>query len=187
MEAYLRPDGLGSVSIDIKGEVHFPTYAKLFDGVMMMDCTLCPVLPKLQPLFYEYIAKHSATARKYGAAPILFMAWSERRLPDTTLQVAAEYIKAGKQNNALVVPAALAFANAVAERPDLNLFEPSERYPSLMGTYLAACTVVASVYKTNPVGLTYTAGLPDDVAAFLQRTAWDTTQTFHAKEGRGGL
>jgi hypothetical protein len=183
VEAYLRPDGLGSVSIDVRDEVRFPTYDKLFDGVMMMDCSLCPVLPKLQPLFHKYIAKHSATARKFGAAPILFMAWSERRLPDTTAQIAAEYIKAGKRNNALVVPAALAFANAITQRPELDLYDPGGRYPSLMGTYLGACMVAASVYKTNPIGLSYTAGLPDDVAAFLQRVAWDTAQAFHAKEG----
>jgi len=161
------------------------THDKLFDGVMMMDCSQCPVLPKLQPLFHEYIAKHSATARKHGAAPILFMSWAYGS--EMTAKVAAEYIKAGKQNHALVVPVGLAFANAIAERPDLDLYAVDRRHPSLMGTYLAACTVVASVYKTNPIGATYTAGLPDDVAAFLQRVAWDTSQTFHAKEGRGGL
>lgn len=185
VEAYLRPNGVGSVSISIKEEVSFPTHDKLFDGVMMMDCSQCPVLPKLQPLFHEYIAKHSATARKHGAAPILFMSWAYGS--EMTAKVAAEYIKAGKQNHALVVPVGLAFTNAIAERPDLDLYAVDRRHPSLMGTYLAACSVVASVYKTNPVGSTYTAGLPDDVAAFLQRVAWDTSQTFHAKEGRGGL
>jgi hypothetical protein len=96
-------------------------------------------------------------------------------------------VKAGKQNNALVVPAGLAFANAIAARPDLNLYVADKRHPSLMGTYLAACTVVASVYKTNPIGLKYTAGLPTDVATFLQGVAWDTVQAFRAKEGRGGV
>jgi hypothetical protein len=136
-------------------------------------------------LFHEYIAKHSATARKHGAAPILFMSWAYGS--EMTAKVAAEYIKAGKQNHALVVPVGLAFTNAIAERPDLDLYAVDRRHPSLMGTYLAACSVVASLYKTNPIGSTYTAGLPDDVAAFLQRVAWDTSQTFHAKEGRGGL
>jgi hypothetical protein len=49
------------------------------------------------------------------------------------------------------------------------------------------CTVVASVYKTNPVGLTYTAGLPPEVAAHLQAVAWETSQAFHANAGRGSL
>jgi hypothetical protein len=46
---------------------------------------------------------------------------------------------------------------------------------------------MASVYKMNPVGNKYTAGLPADVAAHLQAVAWETAQTFHAKEGRGSL
>ena len=187
VEAYLKQGGVASAYIDIYNEVRTNNVDKLFDGVMMMDCSQCPVHPKLQPKFHEYVAKHSATARKHGAAPILFMSWATGREANMTARVAAEYIKAGKQNNALVVPAGLAFANAIAARPDLDLYAPDGRHPSLMGTYLAACTVVASVYKTNPTGSVYTAGLPDDVAAFLQGVAWDTAQAFHAKEGRGGL
>jgi hypothetical protein len=187
VEAYLKPGGVASAEIGHNNEVLINTFDKLFDGVMMMDCSQCTVHPKLQPKFHEYVAKHSATARKHGAAPILFMSWATGKVTDMTARVAAEYIKAGKQNNALVVPAGLAFANAIAARPDLDLYAPDGRHPSLMGTYLAACTVVASVYKTNPTGSTYTADLPDDVAAFLQRVAWETAQAFHAKEGRGGL
>jgi hypothetical protein len=187
VEAHLKPGGVASAEIGHNNEVLINTFDKLFDGVMMMDCSQCPVHPKLQAKFHEFVGKHSATARKHGAAPILFMSWATWREANMTARVAAEYIKAGKQNNALVVPAGLAFANSIAARPDLNLYAPDSRHPSLMGTYLAACTVVASVYKTNPTGSTYNAGLPDEVAAFLQRVAWETAQAFHAKEGRGGL
>ncbi len=187
VEAHFKPGGVASYSFVGDNEVRFNTFDKPFDGVMMMDCSQCPVHPKLQSIFYEYAAKHSATARKYGAAPILFMSWAYQDKPEMTAQLAIEYVKAGKQNNALVVPAGLAFGNAIAARPDLNLYVADKRHPSLMGTYLAACTVVASVYKTNPKGLKYTAGLPTEVATFLQGIAWDTAQAFHTKEGRGGL
>ena len=188
LEAHLKPGSrVASYSFVGDNEVKFNTFDKAFDGVMMMDCSQCPIHPQLQGIFYEYAAKHSATARKHGAAPILFMSWAYQDKPAMTQQLAAEYIKAGKANNALVVPAGLAFANSIAKRPELNLYVPDKRHPSLMGTYLAACTVAASVYKTNPVGLKYTAGLPADVAAHLQAVAWETAQSFHAKEGRGGL
>lgn len=187
VEAHLKPGGVASYSFVANNEVRFNTFDKPFDGVMMMDCSQCPIHPKLQPIFYEYAAKHSATARRYGAAPILFMSWAYQDKPEMTQQLAAEYIKAGKQNNALVVPAGLSFAASIAKRPDLNLYAADKRHPSLMGTYLAACTVVASVYKTNPVGLKYTADLPADVAAHLQAVAWDTALAFHATQGRGGL
>jgi hypothetical protein len=187
LEAHFKPGGVASYSFVGDNEVRFNTFDKPFDGVLMMDCSQCPVHPKLQAIFHEYAAKHSATARKNGAAPILFMSWAYQDKPEMTQQLANEYVKAGKANNALVVPAGLAFANSIAKRPDLNLYVEDKRHPSLMGTYLAACTVAASVYKVNPVGLKYSAGLTADVAAHLQAVAWETAQAFHAKEGRGGL
>jgi len=187
MESHFKPGGVASYSFVGDNEVVFNTFDKPFDGVMMMDCSQCPIHPKLQPIFYEYAKKHSDTVRKYGAQPILFMSWAYADKPDMTTPLANEYIKAGKQNNALVVPAGLAFANSIAQRPNLNLYVADKRHPSLMGTYLAACTVMASVYKQNPMGNSYTADLPKDVAAHLQKVAWETAQAFHAKEGRGSL
>ena len=187
VEAHFKPGGVASYSFVGDNEVRFNTFAKPFDGVMMMDCSQCPVHPTLKPLFYEYVAKHSATARKHGAAPILFMSWAYQDKSEMTQQLAAEYTQAGKQNNALVVPAGLAFAASIAKRPDLNLYVADKRHPSLAGTYLAAATVMASVYKTSPVGLKYNAGLPADVASHLQAVAWETSRAFHSKEGRGGL
>jgi hypothetical protein len=185
--AHFKPGGMASYSFVGDNEVRFNTLDKMFDAVMMMDCSQCPVHPKLQPIFFEFAKKHSNTVRANGAEPIFFMSWAYQDKPEMTDQLVAEYVKAGQQNNALVVPAGLAFAQSVAKRPDLNLYVADKRHPSPMGTYLAACTVMASVYKQNPVGNKYTAGLPADVAAHLQAVAWETAQAFHAKQGRGSL
>jgi hypothetical protein len=187
IEAHFKPGGVASYSFVGDNEVRFNTFEKPFDAVMMMDCSQCPIHPQLQPVFYEWVAKHSATVRSRGAEPILFMSWAYQDKPEMTQQLAAEYLNAGKRHNALVVPAGLAFANAVAKQPSLNLYIADKRHPSLAGTYLAACTVLASVYKTNPTGLKYTAGLNAETAAFLQGVAWETAQAFHATEGRGSL
>ena len=71
-----------------------------------------------------------------------------------------------------------AFAASIAKRPDLNLYAPDKRHPSLAGTYLGAAVVMASVFKKSPVGNSYTAGLPADVAQHLQTVAWETVQSF---------
>lgn len=181
LEAHFKPGGVGSYSFVADNEVRFnPASAKPFDAVLMMDCSQCPVHPQLQPLFYEYAKKHSDTARRHGAQPMLFMSWAYQDKPEMTEQLAAEYVKAGRQNNALVVPAGLAFAESIRRRPELNLYVADKRHPSLAGTYLAACTVMASVYQRSPVGNRYTAGLPADVAAHLQAVAWETVQRFQA-------
>ena len=92
VEAHFKPGGVASYAFVGDNEVKFNTFEKPFDGVMMMDCSQCPVHPKLQPIFYEYAGKHSATARKYGAAPILFMSWAYQDKPEMTAQLVAEYM-----------------------------------------------------------------------------------------------
>lgn len=178
VEAHFKPGGVSSYSFSPTNEVVFNTFEKPFDVAIMMDCSQCPVHPKLQPVFYEYVAKHSGTVRKYGAEPALFMSWAYQDKPEMTQQLADEYIKAGKAVNATVIPAGIAFAKSIALKPDLNLYAADKRHPSLAGTYLSACTVMASIYKQSPVGNKYTAGLPEDVARHLQNVAWETVQAF---------
>jgi hypothetical protein len=187
MEAHFKPNAVASYSFVGDNEVRFNTFERPFDATMMMDCSQCPIHPKLQAIFYEYAKKHSETLRKHGSEPILFMSWAYSDIPAMTEELAAEYIKAGQQNNALVVPAGYAFANSVAKRPDLSLIIADKRHPTLAGTYLSACTVLASVYKINPIGSKYAAGLSPEVAKHLQTVAWETSQAFHAKHGRGSL
>ena len=178
VEAHFKPGGVGSYSFDANNNVVFNTFDKPFDVAIIMDCSQCPVHPQLSKVFHEYAAKHSATVRKYGAEPVFFMSWAYADKPEMTEQLAAAYTQAGADNKAKIVPAGLAFARSIAKRPDLNLYVADKRHPSLMGTYLAACTVLASVYGPSPVGNRYSAGLPADVAAHLQAMAWETVQAY---------
>jgi hypothetical protein len=98
-----------------------------------------------------------------------------------TAQLAEAYTAAGNDNDAFVIPAGLAFARSVAQRPDLNLYVRDKRHPSLLGTYLAAATIYASLYRKTPVGNEYTAGIDADTARFLQAVAWETVQDYFGK------
>ncbi len=178
VSAHFKPGGVASYSFVGDNEVRFNKFDKPFDAVMMMDCSQCPIHPQLQSAFFDYARRHSETIRANGAEPIFFASWAYQDKPEMTEQLLAEYVKAGKQNNALVVPAGLAFANSIKTKPDLNLYIADKRHPSLAGTYLGACVVMASVYKQNPIGNTYTGGLAADVAQHLQRVAWETVQGF---------
>jgi hypothetical protein len=112
------------------------------------------------------------------------MSWAYQDAPEMTPSLANAYTKAAAAHAMRVVPAGLAFAHSVARRPELNLYAPDMRHPSLAGTYLAAATVIASVYRINPVGNTYTAGLPADVVSHLQATAADMVREFEAGNRR---
>ncbi len=73
----------------------------------------------------------------------------------------------------------LAAASArLAVDSTLFIYVSDKRHTSLAGTYLAACTVYAALYRKSPVGLTYTAELGREMATFLQTSAWDAVQTY---------
>lgn len=178
MDSLLRPDGIGRYSFVGDNEIRINPAGKQFDAVIMMDCSQCPVHPQLKPVFHQFARKHSETIVRSGMQPVLFMSWAYKDKPAMTQPLADEYTKAGNDNNALVIPAGLAFARAISKAPDLELYQADKRHPSVAGTYLAACTSFAALYGKSPVGVRFDAGLGAERAAMLQQTAWETVQDY---------
>jgi hypothetical protein len=181
MRSYFRPDGIGKYSFVGDNEISFNPSGKQFDAVIVMDCSQCPIHPKLQSVFHEYAKTQSQIIVENGARPVFFMSWAYKDKPEMTAQLAEQYTLAGNANDVLVIPAGLAFAKAIEKRADLELYQPDKRHPSLLGTYLAACTVYASMFGKSPVGLSYTAGIAPEVADFLQSIAWSTAREYYGK------
>jgi hypothetical protein len=181
MESYFRPDGIGKYSFTADNRIVFNPPGKQFEAVVVMDCSQCPIHPQLKATFEEYAKKQSDIVRKHGARPIFFMSWAYKDRPEMTAQLAEAYTLAANRNDALVIPAGLAFAKAVAKRPELELYQPDKRHPTLAGTYLAACASYAAVYGKSPVGNAYTAGVDRDTAAFLQAVAWEAVREYFGK------
>jgi hypothetical protein len=180
VDSYFRPDAVSRYSFVGDNEIRFNKPGqRLFDLAVLMDCSQCPIHPTLKAVFTEYAKKHADTVRKHGAQPVFFMSWAYADKPEMTAQLAEAYTRAGNDNKAYVIPAGLAFARSIAARPELNLYAPDKRHPSLAGTYLAACTVYAALHGKSPVGLTYTAELEPTVARHLQTVAWETVQAYY--------
>ena len=181
LAAYLRPDGIGRYSFVGNNDIQFNKPGRQFDAVIMMDCSQCPIHPQLKSAFHETVKKDAEILARQGIKPVLFMSWAYKDKPEMTQLLAEQYTLAGNANQALVIPAGLAFARAVAARPALELYQPDLRHPSLAGTYLAAATVLSAVTGKSPVGNSYTAGLDKELAGFLQQVAWDTVQAYYGK------
>jgi hypothetical protein len=178
VESYFRPNAVGSYSFDEGNNVVFNNNARLFDIAVMMDCSQCPIHPRLAPVFTDYAKRHAETVRRHGAKPVFFMSWAYADKPEMTDQLAAAYTRAGNDNDALVIPAGLAFARSIRERPGLNLYVADKRHPSLAGTYLAAATTYAALFGTSPEGNPYTATLDAETARYLQTVAWQTVRDY---------
>lgn len=180
LDAYLKPgSGMASYSFAPGNKVVFNTFDKPFEGVIMNDCSQCPVHPQLKDLFHEFAKKHSDSARKRGAQPIFFMTWAYQDAPEMTAQLAEQYTLAGNANGALVIPAGLAFARSVAKSPGLNLYNADKRHPTLAGSFLGAATIYAALYGKSPAALKYRAELDETTASFLKGIAWETVREYY--------
>jgi hypothetical protein len=181
VESYFRPNAIGNYSFDDHNNIVFDKREKLFDVAVMMDCSQCPIHPRLKSEFNEFAKKDSDIVRVHGAIPVFFMSWAYADRPEMTAQLAEAYTVAGNANNALVIPAGLAFARALQQQPELTLYVADKRHPSLAGTYLAACTVFAALTGRSPVGNSYLAGIDEPTARLLQNVAWETVQDYYGK------
>jgi hypothetical protein len=178
VESYFKP-AMSAYSFDAKNNVVFNKLDKKFDVAIIMDCSQCPIHPQLKTVFGEFTKTNSDIVRKHGAKPVFFMSWAYEDTPTMTAQLATAYTNAGNSHDALVIPAGLAFAKALFKRPNLNLYVADKRHPSLAGTYLAACTVYASLFNRSPEGNVYIAGLSPELAKFLQSVAWETVREYY--------
>jgi hypothetical protein len=85
------------------------------------------------------------------------------------------YARLADSLSAVLVPAGCAWARAMHTDTTLDLWNSTDNYhPNPMGSYLAACVFYAVFFHQSPIGLSYTAGLSPDTAAFLQTMADQT-------------
>jgi len=50
-----------------------PVVTSLGPVAVMMDCSQCPIHPRLKPVFTEFAKKDSDIVRAHGATPVFFM------------------------------------------------------------------------------------------------------------------
>jgi hypothetical protein len=127
---------------------------------------------------------------KSGAEAALYMIHAyvephKNKNPNMIEDIKKMYIDAGNENNALVIPVGIAFENAYKAKPAIELHKPFDgSHPSLLGTYLAACVVFASITHQSPLEISY--NYYDEISntdkTFLQEVAHKTVEDFFSIE-----
>ena len=138
---------------------------------------------------FSYFAKKHIDAIKMNdsdAALYMTHAYVEphkRFMKNQIKLISDTYTKIGNENQVLVIPVGMAFDRAYREKPNIKLHEPDGTHPNLLGTYLAACTVFASIYDKSPIGIKYDyfGAINDQDKRFLQRIADETTSNYYNK------
>ncbi|MBX3665922.1 MAG: hypothetical protein KF834_09565 [Burkholderiales bacterium] len=109
---------------------------------------------------------------------------SKAASPGMMAKTADMYVSVGNEIGALVIPAGLAFEEAYRRRPDIRLHQDYDgSHPTVLGTYLAACTIYASVYAKPCSGNSYDyyGRVSREDADFLQKVADETVRKFYGR------
>lgn len=124
-----------------------------------------------QTLFYM------TWGRKYGGQQCINGHCSVNFIDYAHMQdsLATAYLWMSNDLETPVSPVGMAWKKSIVEYGDpVELFAGDGSHPSLAGSYLAACTYYAAIFHESPEGLSYTAGLENDVATYLQSVASET-------------
>lgn len=95
------------------------------------------------------------------------------------------YLRITDSAQASVAPVGSAWRYVRDNSPAIQLYSPDGSHPSVAGSYLAACTFYASIFRKSPVGASYLAGLDPKTAGILQNaaalTVLDSLEFFHLR------
>jgi hypothetical protein len=75
-----------------------------------------------------------------GAKPYLYMTWARKNDPASQANIVTAFQGLAKASGARVIPVGLAWDQFRRLRPEIDLYEPDGSHPTVIGSYLAACT-----------------------------------------------
>ena len=163
-----------------KGEAQKRMQASHWDYVVLQEQSTLPV--KNPARTAENIRDFDACIKDAGAQTVLYMTWARQAAPRTQAALAEVYTNSGRELNAPVVPAGLAWQRCLEHYADLVLHDKDKSHPNLAGSYLTACTFYATLFigrsrSIPPIDIDL------DVAAIdsLQGAALETVRAYKKK------
>lgn len=123
----------------------------------------------------------SVYANNFCTEVLMYMTWGRKNGdpqwgPISTFEgmndrLRSAYLRIADSVQGSVSPVGSAWRYVRENYPTIELYNPDESHPSVAGTYLAACTFYASIFRKTPVGSTFISSLSPTDAAILQNAA----------------
>ena len=138
---------------------------------------------------YAQILIDSIHSNSICTEPIFFMTWGRKYGDQMNCAVyppvctylgmqqrlRESYLDMSFNHNATCSPVGMSWKESITHDSTLNLFSSDNSHPSIYGSYLAACTFYATIFKNSPIGSTYIPnGIDSAMATFLQNIASNT-------------
>lgn len=78
------------------------------------------------------------------------------------------YLTMTNNNNAIVSPVSVVWRYIRANYPSMNLYDPDGSHPSILGSYIAACTFYTVILRKNPTLITFNSTLSSTDANIIK-------------------
>ena len=138
---------------------------------------------------YAEILVDSIHANSSCTEPLFFMTWGRKYGDQQNCAVyppvctylgmqqrlRESYLEMAFYDSASCAPVGMAWKQSIAQDSSLNLYSPDNSHPSIYGSYLAACTFYASIFKKSASGSSFWPNGIDSITAYnLQQIASST-------------
>ena len=158
-----------------------------FQVVILQGHSSAALTEEYSAQFENAVEQHAKSIRNRNGEVALYMTPAyvfphEHQRNDLMRDIESLYTDMGNKVDALVIPVGLAFEESYRRRPNLQLHKVYDgSHPSLLGTYLGAATVFASLYNQSPVGNQYDVfgAIDAETRLYLQHVAHDTVKNFY--------
>lgn len=138
----------------------------------------------------------SIYANNYCSQAVYFMTWGRQNgdmqwdsintFNKMNERLRNAYVRFSDSVQGSTAPVGVAWKYVRDTYPTINLYSSDGSHPSVEGTYLAACTFYASLFRKSPVGASYFGGVNAVTAEILQAAAalcvLDSLDTWHLRE-----
>ncbi len=162
-----------------------------WDFVVLQEQSQFPSFPISQVMsdVYPYSVQLNQAIKQHNpcAETTFFMTWG-RKYGDASNCVAwppvctyegmdsllrLRYLMFADSNNAIVSPVGAVWRHLRIHNPDIDLYEADESHPSTAGSYAAACTFYAILFRKDPTSITWNSSLKASDAAIIRQAAAD--------------
>lgn len=121
--------------------------------------------PCAETVFYMTWGRENGDAQNCSAwPPVCTYEGMQQRLRES-------YLLMAEQNNSECAPAGIAWKRVREQFPSIQLYSSDGSHPSVAGSYLVACTMYSTFFRSSTVGTSFTSGLDPALAATLQSVA----------------
>ena len=161
--------------------------SKPFDLVILQGGSGEVLSKKSRNEFAKQSRKLIKKIKKAGSEPALYMIHAygkshKKYDPNMINKVIKTYEASANKNNVLVLPVGIAFEKAyeLDESIELHKFFDGS-HPNMLGTYLAASVLYASIYKKDPtlIDYNYFGAINDKDREFLLKVAKGTVEEYY--------